>query len=368
MDWGPQQLEALARIRAWLADKRAPQVFYLAGYAGVGKTEISKEIGTEVAGVKYAAFTGKAAAVMQQKGCEGAQTIHRLIYELDGRATDRRANGQPVFNLSMQSELVGASLAIIDESSMVTTDMARDLLSFHTKVLVLGDPAQLPPVGEGTGYFTSNPDYLLTEIHRQAENDPIIALSRTVREGGLLRYGDYGQSRVIRRKEVTATMARQADQILCGKNSTRRETNDRLRKLLGRDGLFKPQDKIVCTKNDYGLGLFNGSIWVVESVDFQDAQETIMTIRGTDPGSEKLEITVTATNAVLLGTEKDLSREEARDHQFFDFAYALTVHKAQGSQWDDVLVLDEGYIFKADAARWRYTAITRAAKRVVVAI
>lgn len=369
VEWGKQQKEALTLIRDWLSMRGGPQVFYLAGWAGTGKTLLSVEIGSEVRDTKYAAFTGKAAAVMAQRGCDGAQTIHRLIYALDGRATDRRRDGELVFGLNTSSELIGAGLLIIDEVSMVDERLATDLLSFGTKVLVLGDPAQLPPVGEGAGYFTSKkPNYQLTEIHRQAEGNPIIALSRIVREGGMLRLGEYGKSRVVRREEVTAAMARYADQILCGRNVTRRAKNDKMRLMLGRKGLFAPKDRIVCTRNDYGLGLLNGSIWQVEAVDFQDADETVMAVRGLDPGSENILLGVTATNAVLAGTEKELSREEARDHAFFDFAYALTVHKAQGSQWSKLLVYDEGSIFRDDAARWRYTALTRASEQVIWAI
>lgn len=369
MDWGPQQLEALRLIRAWLNNKAGPQVFYLAGFAGVGKTVIAGEVASWMGNVKFAAYTGKAASVMQQKGCVGAQTIHRLIYAFDEHATSRSIDGQPKFNLSTRSELIGADLLILDEVSMVDFSMARDLLSFRVKTLVLGDPAQLPPVGDDAGFFTSKaPDFQLTEIHRQAENDPIIKLSRIAREGGLLKFGTYGKSMVIRNSEVTMAMAKGVDQILCGKNATRRQKNAKMRTSLGRSGLFAAGDKIVCTRNNYDLGLLNGSIWQVEDVEFQDEKETVMTIRGMDPGSEREVLSVTATNAVLLGTEKELSDKDARTLAFFDFGYCITCHKAQGSQWGSLLVFFEAAAFKDDAAKWAYTAITRAAERIIIAI
>ena len=69
---------------------------------------------------------------------------------------------------------------------MVDEELGRDLLSFGKPVLVLGDPAQLPPV-KGGGFFTeAEPDIMLTEVHRQAADNPIIRMSMVVREGGRL--------------------------------------------------------------------------------------------------------------------------------------------------------------------------------------
>lgn len=370
VEWGPQQQEALARIRIWLGARYGgQQTFYLAGWAGTGKTTLAQEIASEVRNTKFAAFTGKAASVMAQKGCDGAQTVHRLIYKIDEGATDRSPSGDPVFRLSTSSELVSAGLLILDESSMIGKTLAQDLLSFGVKILVLGDPAQLPPVGEDTGFFTGRePDFQLTEIHRQAEGNPIIQMSQTVRKGNRLNWGQYGDSLVLPAKQVTAAMARQADQILCGRNATRRAKNERMRGLLGRKGLFAPQDRIVCTKNDYGAGLLNGTIWQVQAIEYQDDAETLMSIRGIDPGSEGVTMSVRATNVVVLGTEKDTPKEDLRGFQFFDFAYCLTVHKAQGSQWDTVLVYDESSVFREERHRWAYTAVTRAAKRVIWAV
>ena len=123
---------------------------------------------------------------------------------------------------------------------MVDEKLGRDLLSFGTPVLVLGDPGQLPPVkaGEGGGgYFTeAEPDVMLTEIHRQARDNPIIALAQTVREGGRPDYGRYGESRVIGRDDIDAEQVLAADQVLVGRNRTRQLYNRRIRALKGFDG------------------------------------------------------------------------------------------------------------------------------------
>ena len=168
-----------------------PQVFRLFGYAGTGKTTLAKHLAEDVDGkVAFAAFTGKAALVMRAKGCVGASTIHSLIYRA-------RESGEetPSFDLWDEAPASKAKLIVIDECSMVDADLGRDLLSFGVPVLVLGDPAQLPPISGG-GFFTdAEPDMMLTEVHRQAQDNPIVRLSMDVREGRALAYGDDGERR-----------------------------------------------------------------------------------------------------------------------------------------------------------------------------
>jgi exodeoxyribonuclease-5 len=181
MRWSPQQESALGAVRSWLKAGDRP-VFRLFGYAGTGKTTLARHIAESVGGnVVYAAFTGKAAHVMRGKGCTDAGTIHSLIYRMRGE--DETG---PSFTLNRESTAAKAAIIIIDECSMVDEEIGRDLLTFGKPVLVLGDPAQLPPVAGG-GFFTAaEPDVMLTEVHRQAADDPIIRLSMTVREGGTL--------------------------------------------------------------------------------------------------------------------------------------------------------------------------------------
>ena len=179
----PHQDAALKAVGDWL-DARpgkngTPPVFRLFGYAGTGKTTLARHIADGVDGeVKYAAFTGKAALVMRNKGCDGASTIHSLIY----RARES-GEEQPNFELWDDAPASKARLIVIDECSMVDADLGRDLMSFDCPLLVLGDPAQLPPI-QGGGFFTNDaPDAMLTEVHRQAQDDPIVRMSMAVREG-----------------------------------------------------------------------------------------------------------------------------------------------------------------------------------------
>ena len=191
----PHQDQALNAVAHWLKDRPGangtPQVFRLFGYAGTGKTTLAKYLAEHVDGeVKFAAFTGKAASVMRGKGCAGASTIHGLIYRA-------RESGEeiPSFDLWDDAPASKAELIIIDECSMVDAELGRDLLSFGVPVLVLGDPAQLPPI-QGGGFFTeAEPDVMLTEVHRQAEGDPIIRLSMNIRAGEYLEPGRYGETK-----------------------------------------------------------------------------------------------------------------------------------------------------------------------------
>ncbi|XAI96286.1 ATP-binding protein [Microcystis phage Mae-JY30] len=368
MTFSPQQELAIKAVRAWLAEKRPKPFFYLAGYAGTGKTFLAKHLAEEAGKVVFAAFTGKAALVLAGKGCSPSSTIHSLIY----KPQEDDATGITRFILNHEdSPASEADLIVIDEVSMVGAELGRDLLSFGRPILVLGDPAQLPPVGDDTGFFTRHePDFMLTEIHRQAADNPIIAMSMTIRTGGRLEVGNYGASRVIRRTDLSASDAVGADQVLCGMNKTRRLKNGKMRQLLGFSGAarFLPRERVVALRNNRDKGLLNGSIWRVEEVEFSDADETEMIVFPLDAGMTRQAVEVKTHHAWLEGREKELDHQVARAFDPFDYAYVLSVHKAQGSQWDNVVILDESRVFREDAARWLYTAVTRAAERVTVAI
>ncbi len=255
---------------------------------------------------------------------------------------------------------------MIDECSMVDAELARDLLSFGKPILVLGDPFQLPPV-KGGGYFTEHaPDVMLTQIHRQAEDNPIIRLSQIVRGGGELKDGSYGESRVIRRAAIDAAQVLAADQVLVGTNRTRRAYNQRIRDLSGfKEPLPVAGDRLVCLRNDKTKGLINGGLWRVEALGGVVKDFVRLTVRSEDEGAAK-SVKVAVLKAFFEGTEAELAYPIRRESDEFDYGYALTVHKAQGSQWDAVLLFDESCAFREHRARWLYTGLTRAAKRLTI--
>jgi exodeoxyribonuclease-5 len=371
MNWSPQQDAAVSSTVAWAIADGGPQVRRLFGFAGTGKTTIAREIAARVVGdradarVLFAAFTGKAALVLRTKGCDGATTIHSLIY----RPKKGEPGGRPVFELAADSPVRDAALVVIDECSMVGPDLGADLLSFGTKVLVLGDPAQLPPV-KGSGYFVDGrPDVMLTEIHRQASENPIIRLATDVREGRALRLGTYGDSRVIRRGDVVRRDALGVDQVLVGMNRTRHEMNRRIRDLLGFTGTMPAEgDRLVCLRNNKEKGLLNGGLWDV--VEARRGERTaLLTIRSVDEPAKPLPVDVSVPYEFFQGDDGAVKRLNPRfryENDEFDFGRALTVHKSQGSQWDSLTLFDESGAFREDAAKHLYTGLTRAAERITV--
>jgi exodeoxyribonuclease-5 len=365
--WSPEQDAALKAVSRWLAGKPgrgSSQIFRLFGYAGTGKTTLARHIAADVDGkVTFAAFTGKAALVMRSRGCEGAQTLHSLIYR--ARGVDEEA---PTFVLNPDSDATKAKLIIVDECSMVDEELGRDLLSFGVPVLVLGDPAQLPPV-KGGGFFTEGePDAMLTEVHRQAADDPIIHMSMTVRAGGRLAKGTYGESRVIGRDQLEREMVLSAQQVLVGMNKTRRLYNGRIRELLGHTGTNPVQgDKLVCLRNDRTKGLLNGGLWIVR--ELRTSKKGLVTMRVApeeEPGAKPVKVSVLPQ--FFTGEEEGLAWELRRHCDEFTYGYALTVHKAQGSQWDEIVLFDEAFAFREHRDRWLYTGITRAAKKITVVV
>lgn len=371
MSWSNQQSAAIAAVCEWLKAPNAPQVFRLFGFAGTGKTTIAKEIKNLVTGtVLFGAFTGKAALVLRSKGCDGASTIHSMIYKVDEDDT-----GKPVFKLNIDSDVRFAKLVIIDECSMVGPELGADLLSFGTRVLVLGDPAQLPPV-KGTGFFiNAEPDFMLTEIHRQAADNPIIRMSMDVREGRGLQVGRYGDSLVINRGDIArdrlANAIMNADQVLCGMNRTRRSFNARMRELHGRaePGDWRPVvgDRLICLRNNKDKGLLNGSLWDLLEITHQNDSVTegkIETADGTMTGKPDIIVPV----EFFQGTEDKLDWKMRRECDEFDYGYAITVHKSQGSAWEKVIVFDESKSFRNEKDKWLYTAITRASDKLMVVI
>lgn len=371
MSWSPQQDRAIADVKAWLADSNGKQVFRLFGYAGTGKTTLAKELASSVKGtVLYATFTGKASLVLRKKGCDDASTIHSLIYKVD--VNDR--SGEASFKLNPDSDLADAKLLIVDEVSMVGADLAHDLLSFGKRILVLGDPAQLPPVKDEGYFINAAPDVMLTEVHRQARDNPIIRMSMEIREGNQLQFGTYGDSRVLRCSDVSQDDLREsvlgADQLLCGLNRTRTAYNRRIRALKGLVGQAEPWhpvtgDRLICLRNKREKSLFNGAMWEAEQVGDKFRCFGIMA-HSLDEDRDPL--TLEVAEEFFNGTEHTIDWRERRKYDEFTFGWAITCHKSQGSQWDDVIVFDESRSFREARNNWLYTAVTRAAEKVTVVV
>jgi exodeoxyribonuclease-5 len=226
----------------------------------------------------------------------------------------------------------------------------------------------LPPI-QGGGFFTdAEPDVMLTEVHRQAQDDPIIRLSMDVRAGEYLEPGRYGESEVVRRDDLDPQRVLEADQVLVGRNATRRAYNTRMRERRGfDDAMPSAGDKLVCLRNNRKKGLFNGGLW---SVKERGARRTgIMTLRLLpDDETATRGVKVSVRPECFSGGIEQIDWARRKPYDEFDYGYVLTVHKAQGSQWDDVVLFDESFAFQDSRERWLYTGVTRAAKKLTVVV
>jgi exodeoxyribonuclease-5 len=409
LEWGEPNFEKQRTL-----SNTDNQVFRLFGYAGTGKTTIIHSLIAALnAKVCSAAFTGKAALVMTRNGLK-AQTVHSLIYKpqfpvketVDKiKAEIAKVEADENFNMpgheipgnedmskkealmamrealknahiitfiqNPESVLLYADLLVLDECSMIGDEMADDLLAFNKPVLVLGDPGQLSPI-EGTGALTmQKPDILLEKIHRQAADNPIIKMSMQAREGIKIPRGEWGTSRHISRHELSPDDVLGADQILVGKNKTRWEWNIRVRELLELNSSPYPVvgDKLICLKNNAKKQLFNGLLAYV--TDKGDEYNNYIEYEILTEDGQKMKVDILRCHFdeySAPGTVKAMPFWEKQDAEQFDFGYAITVHKSQGSQWDRVLFYDDGFFNwdLNDRKRWLYTGITRAAETLLM--
>lgn len=397
VDWSPQQSRALSVVGKWIRDRpKDKPIMRVGGWAGTGKTLLARHLAESVQGTTYfAAYTGKAAHVLSKSGAPNVSTIHKLIYKPKDKSQkhlqdlikelaalkamdpppekllerceealriERINLSRPMFALNDESPLCGAALLVVDEYSMINRQMGEDLLTFGCPILALGDPGQLPPVG-GDPFFRDDPEIMLTEIHRQARDNPIIWMSQEIREGRQVPAGTYGGSSVIPYgrlpREDLGERVLSTDQLLVGKNTTRLSSNARIRELLQRRGPLPEQgDKLVCLRNNSEVGLLNGQLWRARADAVFDGEYAILDLEGDD--AQRVEVCA-HVDYFHGNTPEPWTRKDAEE---FDYGYALTVHKAQGSQWNDVVLFDEWY--RQDRRQWLYTAVTRAAERLTV--
>lgn len=361
----------------------------IAGYAGTGKSTlirfIIEALNFNPEQVAYIAYTGKAAQVLRNKGCPNAMTAHRLLYH-----SKQRPDGT-YFHIPRDS--IGTyKLIVVDEVSMLPKKMWDLLLSHGRYVIACGDPGQLPPVSEeDSPSILDHPHIFLDEIMRQAKDSEIIRLSAAVRERKPISVYKGTEINIVRKRDVIDGMLTWADQIICGKNNTRYQLNSYFRTLKwGKDVNVTPieGDKIICRHNNWdkvnrvGDALVNGSIGTLSSfhispnpwleqkciIDFlpdkydEDDSDNDIMFRSLLIDWKLLtknEFTVTKENFRMF--PKWLRPEQ------FEYGYAITCHKSQGSEYDKVLVFEE-ILKDTDHARWLYTAITRAAKKLTIVL
>jgi exodeoxyribonuclease-5 len=385
-----QQTEAIDTVCSWFQYRNGLSYFRLGGLAGTGKTsiilEIIEKLSLSIERVAFAAYTGMAAKVMQKKNIP-ATTLHKLIY----KPVEVKKKITFVKNQSLPENI---RLIVVDEASMVSEEIHKDLLSFGIPILYVGDFRQLPPIQKDFNLMEEKGlNYRLTEIHRQAENNPIIRLSLDIREGNRIVKKDNwdGIIGIFSPKKGKEILLR-ADQVITGKNETRHYLNKLSRKTLGYDAddCIGVGEKIIVLQNNYPLGVVNGEIFEAASASKVSGAYhnlEVMSIDNVDAGFLKaIEIAenkekIKKGESVGSFAMGDLINPYFRKITFMfddgifrdrsiiigDYAYAITVYKAQGSSWNNILLWDDGFgTWDSDLRkRWLYTSVTRSSEKFV---
>lgn len=392
IDLNTDQVYALYDLENWW-NTQNKQVIEVSGAAGTGKTTLIKyfidRLELKMENVLFVAFMGKAAVQMARTGLP-AKTIHSAIYDyVESIARDEdgkmiiKSNGKPkiIHRFELKDHLSKKiKLIVVDEGSMVDPNIGRDLLSFNIPVVVLGDLNQLPPVF-GDPFFLKEPDIILKQIMRQAENDPIVWLANQVLDGNELKPGVYGNSAVIRKSDITDFNLKKADMIITGTNKLRYNINQYMRESIkGIKKLEYPHvnEKVICKKNNWGqsigdnIYLMNGLTGFVDTIYRESYNKKSMKMDFRPDFSKKIFRGIEFDYRHMYSVPGTTNETDSNPYNFlydkFEYGYAITTHSSQGSSWENVLYFHEPFLSGDDNKKLLYTGITRASKSVVIVI
>lgn len=382
IEFSEKQKNILDDILQWYKSHPV-QYLTFGGYAGTGKTTLLGYLGQHLHKEKkdikiaYCSYTGKAARVLQHKlknskaifKSDYIGTIHGLIYKAICDEKDNIIGWEKKLLEEFSYDLI-----VVDEASMVTRQIWDDLLSFGVPILASGDHGQLPPV-EGSFNLMERPNIKLEEIFRQERDNPIIRVSEIARRYGQIPQLDFSDTVKKLAKNGENTQEFLSDKlesfddqtmVLVGYNRTRVELNKGIRQLLEFESP-EPQygDRVICLKNNPSMAIFNGMTGTILSISknhagkFYDAEIAL-------DGEE--EIFVGPISLDQFGKSETLTQYLSENMNLFDFGYALTVHKAQGSQSKRVILFEERFPQMTDDnwRRWLYTAVTRAEEELYI--
>lgn len=365
MKLSPDQEKAAAQLRRFLlSDER---LFKLQGAAGCGKSTVISTVLEDRDDVTYCAPTAKAASVLRSKGVD-AVTLHSLMYQPVEVTDEVTRKPKLAFKENPRSPLWGGGVVVVDESSMVAGFIAAKLQEYPIKIIAVGDPFQLPPVKSSGSLITGKPDALLTEVHRTALDSPVLELATYVRERGHLpRVFEQGPTKIVSDTRDAGDLLG-FDRVIVGTHKTRFKAIDHLRRLKGRGSrLPEAGETVLAKRNDPEKGLINGETYEVKKVLTEPGDMLYTELMDKDGGR----IGTTAWTHGFTGPRgleklEDMGFKDRADNAELWFGDAVTAHASQGSEWNRVLVVDESRIFRNNAARWLYTAVTRASESVVV--
>ena len=382
----------------------------MAGLAGTGKTTLLGFLADELRrrrayiNIGFITYTGKASLVLASKlvnigAGDFVGTIHSLIYFPNVDEKTGKVEGWT------HRDDLEIDFIFVDEASMVGKEIWEDLLKYNIPIIAIGDHGQLPPVGTENFNLMAEPEHILTEIHRQAQDNPIIKLSMIAREEGYIECGMYGTAIAKlhwsdqRCRKILNSYDKDSDLIaLCGMNSTRVKINKMVRANYRVSGAPKPGERLICLKNNKHLGVMNGQLG--ELISIKSLGKKFYQIQMKMDGSKYdhvmyclksgfgkvfskeayAESNMRETKDELADELEKLWRKDTPTYfmgpderrrlrvDLFDFGYCVSVHKSQGSEWKRVIMIDERNSHQDDEqyARWLYTGVTRAKEKLIL--
>lgn len=386
-----EQEELCNQICKWFRDYESghrirshPQWYSYSGAAGTGKTSVLElivdKLKLEDDQYRCVAYTGKAALNLQQKGLPSS-TIHSLIYhtilEKVTSTDDEIDNGEPPIKMKFHFVLKESlpenlRLIVVDEATMVNNDMRDKILSFGLPTIFIGDMNQLPPIF-GVSDVMLHPDFVLTKIMRQSEGNPIIQLSQMILNDDYYDFGNYGNSKVIDHVNFDKGLIQDYDMILCGKNKTRDSLNERIIKdiLMRKDLQPFIGAKVVNRQNNWdiavdGISLTNGLVGYITNLSKRSSYKGYYTIdfRPDFMDSEFEDLHIDCK--YILSDYEVRKNYGLTKFEKFEYAYCISTHISQGSQYNRVLFFDEVFPDAETTKKLRYTAITRAIDEITI--
>lgn len=395
-----KQAQAIKLAKEWYINQEK-RPFIITGCAGSGKSTLIKflinELGIPIEKTTYLTFTGKAASVLIMKGHQ-ATTIHRFIYNPEADEKDPTKINFKLKDLEQIDKNI--ELVIVDEFYMVSNDLMKDLMSFNLRIILLGDPNQLPPIGDKNMYADMS-DVYLDQPMRQELESPILYIANLARTHKRIPYGDYGDGvKVIRRNQIREEYFMK-DQIIAGFNKTVKNLNRYYRKkFLHAESLMPMKgEKLMCLKNNWrmfctegnlDINLVNGMTGYLAS-DITE-ESTIKTIACTKANFQPDFFEVSMFPDILIDLlyfqyeykdenefweNREKYEDIIRNRKIFEktsfstiekfmYGYAATCYKCQGSQFGSVFFIQES--FRDKWYQHLYTGITRAEKELILVL
>jgi len=375
-----------------------PFITLVAGYAGTGKTFLISEIRKELhksnpkTNIGFVTFTGKASSVLRNTLNENGAlfeddyigTIHGLIYKPVFKYNEDIKKQVIIGWKKRTYDEIHEDVIFIDEASMISEGIWKDLKSYNRTIIVFGDNGQLPPI-EDSFSLLRDPEFQLKEIQRQASESPIIKLAHHVRTGGFIPVNKMYSKEVFKLSWNDPRCRKIFDNIefdeniilLCGFNKSRVVLNKMIRDKMGytNDEPY-PNERVICLKNNHNTKLMNGQIGTVHwwMPEFKNGYRITINVDGemyecltsdSQFGKVNYDIYEKTPEKTKLWNE---AMEIGYNVDFFDYGYAISVHKSQGSEWDKVVLFEQRSQYWDDPmyAKWLYTALTRARKKLFI--